>query len=90
MFEAGIGYVQISQLVENERILKLSISDDVRVFDPAGDVGDGAGGDGLLVMRRMGNKAWVQHRPWLTQELQKPQSPSLQWLHFQKQSFVDD
>jgi hypothetical protein len=82
----------MSQFVENERILKLSISDGVgRVFDSAGGgVVDGADGGGLRVMRRMGNRAWVQHRPWLTQELQKPQSPSLHWLHFQKQSFVDD
>lgn len=41
--------MQISQFVENERILKVSTSDDVgRVFDPAGGgVIDGVDGCGL-------------------------------------------
>lgn len=84
--------MQISQFVENERILKLSTSDDVgMVFDSiGGGVVDDADGGGLWAMRRIGNREWVQHRPWLTQELQKPQSPSLHWLHFQKQSLADD
>lgn len=84
--------MQISQFVENERILKLSISDEVgRIFDSAGaGVVDDADGGGLWIMRRMGNREWVQPRPLLTQELQKPQSPSLHWLHFQKQSLADD
>lgn len=81
----------MSQFVENERILKLSVSEDEGSgFDSSDDdsMAEGAGGGAFWTMRLIGNKACVQHLPWLTQELQNPQSPSLHWLHFQKQSFV--
>lgn len=86
----------MSHLVENDRILKFSISgglEDATGVSWGVDVcvvGEDAGEGALSVMRRMGSNGWVQHRPRLTQELQKPQSPSLHLLHFQKQSFAVD
>lgn len=91
-----MGYVQMSHLVENDRILKVSFLNGLE--DATGVswgidvcvVGEDADEGEFSVMRRMGSKGWVQHRPRLTQKLQKPQSPSLHLLHFQKQSFAVD
>lgn len=76
-----MGCVQMSQFVAMERILYVS-GDGEGVLSVAVVV---AVGVELLLggMRQMGRRAWVQHRPWFTQRLQKPQSPSLHWSHFQ-------
>lgn len=63
-----MGCVQMSQFVAKERILKVSAG--VSSLDEE--------------MRHIGRRAWVQHFPWLTHVLQKPQSPSLHSSHFQK------
>lgn len=66
----------MSQFVEKERILKLSESDrGGEWLVPSAGV-DGVE-EGPLAILRIGNSGCVQHRPWLTQPLQKPQSPSL-------------
>lgn len=79
--------MQISHWVEKESILKVSLSveDTSGVSAECGGFGRSSG-----VMRHIGRSAWVQHFPWFTQPLQNPQSPSLHWLHFQKQSLAVD
>lgn len=65
----------MSHLVEKESILKLSFSVEVVKLAAMSAGVLGADGGGLPAIRRIGSSGWVQHLPWLTQRLQKPQSP---------------
>jgi hypothetical protein len=83
----------MSQFVENERTFNGSVPEiggAEALATPPGAVGV-AGLKGLSgVTRQIGRSACVQHFPSLTHLLQKPQSPSLHWLHFQKHVLADD